>query len=83
MAGTGAPKGNKYRKGKRIENPGRTIGLYISGVDLLYLEEELRTKGEHPSQQAADALARALFKEMMQKRRSGFFNSRKNSSEKG
>lgn len=72
MSGTGAPKGNQYRKGKKAEKAGRTIGLYLSTSDLLCLEEYLSSQCEEPSQQSVDALARSWFKEMMQNRRSGF-----------
>jgi hypothetical protein len=81
MSGTGAPKGNQYRKGKTSECRGRTIGLYILGNDLRHFEEMLQAAGKDHSQQAIDAYARHLFKIKAQEEYDEFLEKSKISTE--
>lgn len=59
MTGKGAPKHNQYAK---KEQPGRTIGLYITSEELDILEVSLTRQGKPADKLSVDRYARQLFK---------------------
>lgn len=86
MSGTGAPKGNRYRKGKKAAETGFTIGLYVSAHEASVIRDILRhAHGVEPSQSDINAYARQCYKSGVQIAELNFSQSQKlvqNSSEK-
>lgn len=86
MSGTGAPKGNQYRRGKKASETGFTIGLYVSAHEAsIYRRLLTLQNGVEPTQGEINACAREAYKQgakQVEERINEIFQSRKISSEK-
>lgn len=76
MSGTGAPKGNQYRKGKKASEAGFTIGLYVSAHEASVMRRILEHEhGCEPSQAQINAYARQCYKFGAQMAETNFLES--------